>query len=129
MDLRTDSVCCFEVLSRLKTEKFGIVSPLEFIPAAEKTKLILPIGEKVIIRAFGFLNRLMELGYNDIGISVNVSVIQLLDPDFTSRLLGLAGDMRIDPRHVGIEITESVFSSDFDRINKIIEKLKRAGFR
>lgn len=129
VDLRTDSVCYFEVRSRLKTEKFGIVSPLEFIPAAEKTKLILPIGEKVIIRAFGFLNRLMELGYNDIGISVNVSVIQLLDPDFTSRLLGLAGDMRIDPRHVGIEITESVFSSDFDRINKIIEKLKRAGFQ
>lgn len=128
IDLKDDTVCGFEVLSRLKTEKLGLVSPLEFIPIAEKTKLILPVGERVIIKAFRFLNRLKENGYNDISITINISVIQLLDPDFTNRLLELAGDMRIDPKCVGIEITESVFASDFDHINSIIARLKKEGF-
>lgn len=128
IDLKEDSVCGFEVLSRLKTEKLGIVPPLEFITIAEKTKLIIPVGEKVIAKSFGFLNRLREQGYDDISISINISVIQLLDPDFADRLFELVNRMRIEPKNIGIEITESVFSSDFDHINNIIEKLKKAGF-
>lgn len=128
VDLKSYSVQSFEVLSRLRSEKLGPVSPMEFIPIAEKTKLILPVGEIVIVKAFRFLNRLRELGYEEICISVNISVIQLLDPDFVNRLLELAGNMHIDPDHVVIEITESVFASDFNHINSIIGKLKKSGF-
>jgi predicted signal transduction protein with EAL and GGDEF domain len=66
MNLRTGSIFGFEALARLRTEKLGLVSPLEFIPIAEKTKLILPIGEKVIVKAFRFLNKLKEHGYDEI---------------------------------------------------------------
>ncbi len=58
LELQTNAVCGFEALARLRTEKLGLVSPVEFIPIAEKTKLILPIGEKVIVNAFLFLNKL-----------------------------------------------------------------------
>ena len=58
MELQTNAVCGFEALARLKTEKLGLVYPVEFIPIAEKTKLIIPIGEKVIVNAFHFLNML-----------------------------------------------------------------------
>ena len=79
MDLHTDSVSGFEALARLSTEKLGLVSPLEFIPIAEKTKLIIPLGEKVIIEAFQFLNRLKANGYDSPGVSINISAIQAVE--------------------------------------------------
>lgn len=127
LDLRTDSICGFEALARLRTEKLGLVSPVEFIPIAEKTKLINPIGSKVIVKSLQFLNRLKALGYDSISVSINVSAIQLLRPDFTSRLFELISEMQVDPRNIGIEITESVFSSDYQRINHIMEKLRASG--
>lgn len=128
MDLKTDAIIGFEALARMRTEKLGQVSPLEFIPLAEKTKLIIPIGEKVIIKAFRFSNRLRECGYKDIDVAVNISAIQLLKPDFTSRLFELMEGMQIDPDKISFEVTESVFFSDFEYINSIIDKVRDAGF-
>ena len=127
LSLKTGSIFGLEALARLRTEKLGLVSPLEFIPIAEKNKLILPIGEKVIIKAFRFLNKLKEHGYDEIEVSINISIIQLQQPDFPSRLLQLINEMEIDPKLVGIEITESVFASDYDNLNAVIGKLREAG--
>ena len=127
MDLKTGSIIGFEALARLRTEKFGNVSPLEFIPIAEKTKLIIPLGEKVTEQAFRFSNRLRECGYEDISVSINISAIQILNPDFIGRLLELMERMRIDPKNIGVEITESVFASDYEYINNSIDKLRKAG--
>jgi len=129
INLKTGSIFGFEALARLKTEKLGPVPPLEFIPIAEKTKLIHPVGEKVIIKAFRFLNKLNEHGYDEIKVTINISVIQLLQPDFTSRMYELMNDMQINPENVCIEITESVFTSDFDSINSILEELREAGLQ
>jgi PAS domain S-box-containing protein len=129
LDLRTDSICGFEALARLRTEKLGLVSPGEFIPIAEKTKLIIPIGDKVIVAAFHFLNKLKEHGYDRISVSINVSAIQLLRPDFTSRLLELIREMQVNPENICLEITESVFASDYEIINHIINKLRDYGLR
>ncbi len=129
MDLRTGSVFGFEALARLATDKLGPVSPLEFIPIAEKTKLILPIGEKVIVQAFHFLNKLRDLGYDKTVVTFNISVIQLLSPNFTGRLLELMTEIQVNPYNVCIEITESVFATDFENINRIIGKLQRSGIK
>ncbi|HHU50458.1 MAG TPA: EAL domain-containing protein [Firmicutes bacterium] len=127
LNLKTGLICGFEALARLRTEKLGLVSPAEFIPLAEKTKLILPIGEKVMVKAFSFLNKLQERGYDGINVSINISLIQLLKPDFTRRLFELMREMRVNPKNIGIEITESVFTADFENINNILEKLRTAG--
>jgi PAS domain S-box-containing protein len=129
LNLRTGSICGFEALARLKTEKLGLVSPLEFISIVEKTKLIIPIGEKVMSKAFRFLNKLKAHGYDEISVSINVSVIELLNPAFTSRLFALISEMQVNPKNIGIEITESIFASDFECINKVIEKLRDAGLQ
>jgi PAS domain S-box-containing protein len=129
VDLKTDSICSFEALARLRTEKLGLVSPGEFIPIAEKTNLIIPIGEKVIVAAFHFLNKLKEHGYDRISVSINVSAIQLLRPDFTSRLFELISEMHVNPENICLEITESVFASDYEIINHIIHKLRDYGLR
>lgn len=127
LDLKTDSICGFEALTRLRTEKLGLVSPAEFIPIAEKTKCIIPIGDKVIASAFCFLNKLKEHGYDKIIVSINVSVFQLLRPDFTSWLFELITEMQVNPENICLEITESVFASDYERINHIIVKLRDYG--
>jgi len=127
IDLKTGSDWGFEALARLKTDKLGLVPPVKFIPLAEKTKLILPIGEKVLVQVFRFLNRLKEQGYGDINVSVNISAIQLLQPDFPGRLFELMRQMQVNPNNVGIEITESVFASDYEHINIILGELKNAG--
>lgn len=127
LDLRTGTICGFEALTRIRTEKLGLVSPAEFIPIAEKTKLIIPIGDKVIINAFRFMEKLGKDGYNDLFVSINISVIQLLNPDFPARLLEIMNEMKVNPANVCIEITESVFASDFGYINNTINKLKNAG--
>jgi len=127
IDLRSGALFGFEALARLRTGKFGMVSPMEFIPIAEKTKLILPLGEKVIIQAFRFFSRLKEIGYDKISVSINISIVQLLSPDFTDRLLELMDRMQVDKSNVGIEITESVFTSDYENINNNICKLRESG--
>jgi EAL domain-containing protein (putative c-di-GMP-specific phosphodiesterase class I) len=125
---KTGSIFGFEALARLRTEKLGLVSPAEFIPIAEKTKLILPIGEKVIAKAFCFLNKLKENGYDKVGVSINISVIQLLQPNFICRMFEIMSEMGINPKNVSIEITESVFASDCESVNNTLEKLRNAGF-
>jgi PAS domain S-box-containing protein len=127
LDLKTNSICGFEALARLYTDKLGLVSPAEFIPIAEETKLIVPIGEKVFIAAFRFINRLKECGFDDINVSVNISAIQLLRPEFIDRLMDLIREINVNPANIGIEITESIFAADYTFINNIISKLKDTG--
>lgn len=127
LDLKTDSICGFEALARLKTEKLGFVSPVEFIPIAEETKLIIPIGQKVIYNAFRFLNKLKDLGHEEIYVAINISAIQLFKPDFSSKLCDMIREMNVNPQNIDLEITESIFTADYSYINNIISKLRDLG--
>ncbi len=127
LDLSSNQICGFEGLARLKSEKLGQIQPLEFIPIAEETKLIIPIGKKIILQALRFLRRLKEYGFEDMNVSINISVIQLLRDGFHENLLEMIHNMQVDPNNIGIEITESVFTSDYDKINRILGELRKAG--
>ena len=127
LDLRSNRISGFEALARLQSDKLGLVPPLEFIPIAEKTRLIIPIGKKIILHAFGFINRLKEAGHGDMNVSINVSATQLLANDFTEDLFKMIDEMHVSPENIGIEITESVFSSDYGEINCILGNLKEKG--
>jgi PAS domain S-box-containing protein len=127
MDLKSDRISGFEALARLKCSQLGLVSPLEFIPLAEETKLIVPIGWKIMRKALLFLKRIESMGYEGISVSVNVSVIQLLKNDFVEKLFGLINELQVSPKHIGIEITESVFSDNYNEVNQIINQLRDAG--
>ncbi|NLW61098.1 MAG: EAL domain-containing protein, partial [Synergistaceae bacterium] len=129
IDLKSDKIKGFEALARMKNEKLGLVPPLEFIPVAEKTKLIIPIGYIIFMQSFRFLNRLKEIGYENINISVNVSAVQVLEKDFTVELLNIIKEMQVDPNNIIVEITESVFSSNYEDINKILGELRNSGIK
>ncbi|RLL83140.1 EAL domain-containing protein [Mesotoga sp. BH458_6_3_2_1] len=129
LDLESNRICGFEALSRLKIEKFGLVPALEFIPIAEKTKLIVPIGRRAIIRALRFLRRLKDNGFGGVLVSINVSAIQLLRSDFSENLFKMIDRTQVNRENIGLEITESVFASNYEEINRIIGGLKDSGIQ
>lgn len=127
LDLKSNKICGFEALARLNSCELGLVPPLEFIPIAEKTKLIIPIGEKIIHQALRFLNKLKENGHGTINVSINVSAIQLLRVDFNKNLLEMIYEMRVNPENIGLEITESVFALNYQEINRVLGELIDSG--
>ena len=127
IDLKTRSVRAFEALSRLRSPELGLIPPLEFIPIAEKTKFIIPLGKIIIGKAFQFLQMLHRHGCDEIMVSINISVIQLLDQDFPDMFLDMMRTMKVSPQNVGIEVTESEFVMNYDEINKVLSQLKGAG--
>ncbi len=129
LDLQTNKICAFEALARLRTAKLGLVPPIEFIPVAEKTKLIIPIGEILITNALHFLKRLIDQGYDKIRVAINISAIQLLRPEFTDRLIENIHKANVPPENIDIEITESVFASDYELINSFIKRLRDIGLQ
>ncbi|NBK22379.1 MAG: EAL domain-containing protein, partial [Spirochaetia bacterium] len=128
-DVASESICGFEALARLKTPSLGLISPLEFIPITEKTKLIIPLGETIFLQAFRFLNRLRDQGCTQMSVSVNVSAIQLLRHDFIPSLQRMIKAMQIDARYLVLEITESVFASNYQEINRILGQLQKIGIQ
>ena len=127
LDLKSNKISSFEALARLSIEGLGPVPPLEFIPIAEKKNLVVPIGRKIILQALGFLNKLKRSGFGSIGVSINVSAIQLLRDGFTDSLLEMIEQTQVLPKNVGLEITESVFASNHEKINRILGKLSDIG--
>lgn len=129
LDLRSNQICSFEALARINGRSLGRVPPLEFIPIAEKTKLMIPVGTKIIRQAFRFLNHLYALGFDTISVSINISVVQLLKNDFCQNFLNIVREMQVIPENVIVEITESIFSSNYQEINRILAELQKAGIR
>ncbi|MGE4583648.1 MAG: EAL domain-containing protein [Sphaerochaeta sp.] len=129
IDLVSNSICSFEALARLRTPTFGLIGPLEFIPIAEKTKLIIPLGESIILQAFRFLHTLEELGFSKVAISINISAIQLLNHGFIPNLMRHVKAMDVEPDQITLEITESVFASNYQEINRILGQLQATGIK
>jgi EAL domain-containing protein (putative c-di-GMP-specific phosphodiesterase class I) len=128
-DLKTDMICGFEALARIRSDLLGLLSPVEFIPLAEKTKLIIQLGRNIISQALGFLKRLEELGYCNTNVSINISVIQLMKADFIKEFMDIVSVMGVNPFNIAIEITESVFASNYEEVNEIIGKLQEVGIK
>lgn len=129
LDLKSNNISGFEALARIRSDNLGLISPLEFIPIAEKTKLIIPLGKKIILQAFNFLNKLKSKGYDAISISINISAIQLLKNDFIKNLIEMINKMQVNPEYIILEITESTFATNYYEINKILAEIKALGIK
>jgi EAL domain-containing protein (putative c-di-GMP-specific phosphodiesterase class I) len=125
LNLKAKKVQGFEALIRWNSPQLGFVSPMNFMKAAEESHLVVPIGKWVLKTACSFLKNIHMQGYENYNISVNVSVIQLLQEDFVDTVLSILKDTGLEPRYLELEITESVLMNSYD---SIIEKLKRFKF-
>lgn len=117
----------FEVLLRWQSKEFGFISPAEFIPMAEKTGQIVPIGEWVLETACTQFKKLLDQYHTKKILSVNISALQLLEPNFLEVVKKVIERTDFDVSCLEFEITESVFISSKDYIIGILNELKKMG--
>lgn len=117
----------FEVLLRWNSKELGMVSPAEFIPIAEKTGLIVNIGEWVLETACRRFKKLTESYETQKILSVNISALQLLEPNFIEMVKRVLIKTGFDPHYLEVEITESIFISSKEYIISVLNELKAMG--
>ncbi|GGH37187.1 sensor domain-containing protein [Paenibacillus segetis] len=129
VSLKTGQIVGFESLIRWNSPEFGFVSPISFIKIAEDSRLIVPIGEWVLSQSCTFARSLHDLGHGDYKISVNISVVQLIQEEFVDMVLRILHDTALNPAYLELEITESVFIESFEIVIPKLEFLKSLGIQ
>jgi len=125
--LSSGAVVGVEALVRWRHPELGVVPPGEFIPLAEETGLIVPIGDWVLRTACAQQRAWVEAGLPSLKVAVNLSARQLKDPDLAERVLGMVADTRMDPRCLDLEITESVLIEHPEAHQDAMARLRSAG--
>ena len=115
----------FEALIRWQHPERGQINPAEFIPLAEETGLILPIGDWVIREAC----RQASLWNDDITVAVNVSPKQFTSPDLTTKILQAIASSGIEAKRLELEITESIFIANVEKTMATLHRLRDLGVR
>lgn len=119
-----------EVLVRWNHPTRGILSPIQFIPLAEKTGLILPLGEWVLHAACLQLENWARRNINqDITLAVNVSAQQAMNPDFVDQVKAAVSKFGVNPANLKLELTENTLVSNFEDAIAKMNALKLAGVR
>lgn len=128
VDIKTGSIVGAEALIRwLKPGQQGYVPPMEFIPMAEETGLILPIGEFVLRTAIAQNKAWQNAGYPPIRVSVNLSVKQFQQQNLALLIRDILNETGLDPRWLAVEVTESIAMQDFELSIQVVEKLRSMG--
>lgn len=127
---KEEMVCCgAEALVRWKSSELGMIPPKDFIPLAEYLGVINPIGEHVLSEAVNRCKYWNDCGYPDYRIGVNISVIQLLQPDFVSKLKQLLERTGIRPKNLILEVTEKLAVQDLERMKDVLTRTKKLGVK
>jgi len=127
---QTTKVTGFEALLRLPTREGGFIPPSEFIPVAEKSRLIADLGAFVLHKACREAQSWIEDGHPERVISVNVSAAQVWHGDLEEVVDNALQSSGLDPRLLCLELTETVFVADsIDRLGRILERLKKRGIQ
>lgn len=127
IDLQTEKIMGFEALLRWFHPDYGMILPMEFIPLAEQTGLINSIGNWVLDTACAQTVAWNNMGFHDLRIAVNLSVVQLRNPNLVTQVDSILKKTGIDPGQVELEITESVMAREPDYIIRILNDLKKLG--
>ncbi len=122
ISLLNDEVAGVEALVRWNHPERGLVPPSEFIPVAEETGLILPLGEWVLRTACR-----QAAAWPDLQVSVNISAVQFRHPDLVQIVRDAVQDSGMAPHRLELEVTESVLIQEPDAAAKLLDELKTLG--
>lgn len=128
IDAATDKIRDVEVLIRWQHKRHGMISPDEFISLAERTGLIKHLTRWVLNHALQQAVLWHKSGIN-IGVAVNLSTKNLLDPEFPDIIAGLLASYDLPPQHLILEITETAMMADPDLALEVLTRIAKMGVR
>lgn len=130
MSVNGDDECSgAEALVRWNSSTMGFINPVDFIPLAEYLGLINPIGEHVLYEAAKHCKYWNDMGYPSYKVNVNLSVVQLLQNDIVKKIKKVIDEVKIEPKNLCLEVTESLAINDMIRMKRILNEIKSLGVK
>jgi diguanylate cyclase (GGDEF)-like protein/PAS domain S-box-containing protein len=127
IDLKTRKVTGVEALLRWKHPERGIIPPAQFVPIAEESGLIVPIGQWVLVEACRQARAWIDAGLPVVRMAVNVSAVQFMAQDFLSGVRAALISSGVDPHNLELELTETVLMHDAESAVETLHALKAIG--
>lgn len=127
VDSKTGILTGVEALMRWHHPEKGLISPDEFIPIAEETGLILPLGDWLIETACTQCKHLLNIGMKDISMAINISAIQIRENSFVSKISKAIDICGLDPGAIEFELTETILMDDSEIVIDKVKQLKAIG--
>jgi diguanylate cyclase (GGDEF)-like protein len=125
LNIELGQICGFEALIRWQHPERGMIPPLDFIPLAEETGLIVPLGEWIVRQAC----RDASGWPNDLKVAVNVSPLQFRSPHLAEVIIQALAGTQMAPNRLELEVTESVMLDDDEGALKTLSRLHELGIR
>lgn len=126
-EIATGRVFCMEALLRWRNDQGEYIPPDRFIPLAEQGGLIVAMGTWILRMALLALREFQDAGFPNLNMAVNISVMQMRHPGFLAMIDEALRDSGIDPRHLELEITESISMLGIDDALKILDAVRERG--
>lgn len=127
VDLNSNKITGFEALIRWNHPEKGLLMPSQFLDEAEENGLIIPIGNWVIRKSCQQLKEWHDRGYEELSMSINVSLRQFKDNTFVQTVYSIVNDIGIEPTKLELEITEKIAMEDIERTLANIRELQELG--
>ncbi|WP_082452148.1 EAL domain-containing protein [Paenibacillus ihuae] len=127
VSVSTREIVGLEALIRWNNPELGMISPATFIPLAEQTGLIIPIGRWVLETACRQIKEWQVMGLPPIRMAVNLSVVQFQERNLLSLVGGILNETGLEAKYLELEITESAAADGEDEIVHVLHELKALG--
>ncbi len=129
IDATSGKIIGAEALVRWTGPDFKNIPPLDFIPVAEDSGLILEIGQIVLEKAVSQMKKWHEKGYDDLKIAVNISGIQLLQSNLINQVEEVLKTTQFNPNFLELELTESILMENIDRASSLLKEFQQKGIQ
>ncbi|NHN37220.1 EAL domain-containing protein [Pseudomaricurvus alcaniphilus] len=125
--MQTSRLLGFEALVRCQSPQFGFISPEDFIPHAEKSGRIVPLGDWIFQTSLLDLKRFHQYGFHNISMSLNVSPVQIVESNIFERVMSLISRLDIPPNRVKLELTETALIKNPQTVSRVFDVFQQEG--
>ncbi|MCC5664187.1 EAL domain-containing response regulator [Nostoc sp. CHAB 5784] len=129
VDIASGKIVAAESLLRWQSPEVGLVYPTEFIPLAESTGLIVPLGKWVLKRVCKQIKSWRDIGIYPLMLAVNLSVLEFNQPDFIHKIVNFMDINGLEPHYLELELTESMIMQDVNSAIATMKKLQSLGVK